>query len=334
MGAQQLARLRKKQKWGWRQVCALLLSLIPLIGFILFSFAPLIISFVALFYNVNLNPPYDRVTGMQPDFTFTWNSFEGFKAVFMPGYSYNGAYEISKYFGQSLLITLWIAATQLVTLLIALIISVLLASKPKGGKVFQILYFVPYICSSAAVAIMWRWIFSLDSAGILNTLLGTSRDWLRTTESSLTWAIVLATIWQAPGYGIVMYKAAIANVSSSLYEAASLDGANGFQKFRHVTLPGIAPTTFYLLLAGVGAGLLSYDIPSLMMGGGTGGWNGWNEDGSMGRTLMVLIRGMMDDTVSEGLFVSAASVMSWFLFVITAALSFVILRKRDKSMEG
>lgn len=69
---------------------------------------------------------------------------------------------------------MWVACTQFVTLLIALVISVLLATKPKGRKIFQILYFVPYICSSVAVSLMWRWFFNGETSGVLNTMLGTS----------------------------------------------------------------------------------------------------------------------------------------------------------------
>jgi multiple sugar transport system permease protein len=110
---------------------------------------------------------------------------------------------------------------------------------------------------------MWRWILDYEG-GILNSILGTNIEWLR-DPNTITWCIIIATIWQAPGYGIVMYKAAFSNINDALYEAAELDGANAWQKFRNVTLPGISPTTFFLLQAGAMAGLLTYDLVTLII---------------------------------------------------------------------
>ena len=139
-------------------------------------------------------------------------------------------------------------------------------------------------------------------------------------------------MWQAPGYGIVMYKAALANVDNAQYEAASLDGANAWQKFWYVTLPGIAPTTFFLLLSGVSAGFLTYDIAALIVPDGWTGYIGGNE--SMGLTLMRLVYWFIQNEQLTSSAVSSASVISWVLFVVTATLSIILFRQREKSMEG
>ena len=325
MPVQTVLRPKKKKKWTVSSITSLLLAIIPLFGFLFFNGATLVISFLIMFCDVDL---YDLGAG------FVWNGFNGFKAVFIDGWANtNFALNISKYFYRACGITLWVASTQIITLLIALVISVLLATKPKGGRIFQILFFIPYICSSVAVSIMWRWIFSSDEAGVLNTILGKTILWTSDVKT-MTWTIVIAIIWQAPGYGIVMYKAALANIDKEQYEAAALDGAVGFRKFWYITLPGISPTTFYLLLAGVNSGLLTYDIAALMIPTGWGSDVGGSEN--MGLTLMRLVYYLMGDDVAQlnPSIYSCASVISWTLFVVTAILSFILFRKRQKSMEG
>lgn len=315
---------RSKKGWNKQSVLAFGMAVVPFIGFLIFSIFPLVISFIALFCNVNLHNLSD----------IQWNDFAGFKSVFVPRYAFElFGFDLAKYFYKSIWITLWIASTQIVTLLISLVISALLAQKLKGSKVFQVLFFIPYICSGVAVAMMWKWIFNAK-AGILNTIFGTNVDWLHNPQT-MTWCIIVAIIWQAPGYGIAMYKSAINNVGSSLYEAASLDGANGFQKFWHVTVPSIAPTTFYLLLSGISAGLLTYDIAVLVI---EDAWGIPGGEGSMGLTMMRLVYFLMtntDTTDSNGVsyMVSCAAVVSWLLFIVTAVLSIIVFKKRQKSME-
>ena len=180
---------------------------------------------------------------------------------------------------------------------------------------------------------MWRWILNWDG-GILNSLLGTDTKWLE-DPSTITWCIILAIIWQAPGYGIVMYKAAFSNMNESLYEAAALDGANGWQKFWHVTLPGISPTTFFLLQAGVAAGLLTYDLAVLIIP------NAWGVPGgneSMGLTLVRLVYYLITNSTTSdangvSYMVSCACVISWLLFLVTGILSMIMFHQREKSLK-
>ena len=202
---------RKKHVWTTETVFALIVVLIPLIGYVVFNGLPVALSFSLLF---------SEIEGFDLS-TIKWNNFANFQTVFS-----------DERFWKSIWITLWIASTQLVTLTIALIISVLLAKRPRGRVFFQVLYFVPYICSSVAVAIMWKWVFD-GNHGLLNALLGTDIDWLNNTENpaTLTWAIITSIIWQAPGYGIVMFKAALDAVNPALYEASEIDGANSFEQF-------------------------------------------------------------------------------------------------------
>lgn len=318
------AGMRKKRRWTRTQKIALVAAIIPLIGFVIFSGFPLVISFVGMFYNVDL---YD-LTNIQ------WNNFEGFKSVFIPGHAFSLFYfDLAKYFYKAVWITLWIASTQLITLLIALVMATLLRKPMCGGKLFQVLFFVPYICSTVAVSLMWRWVFDWES-GILNSMLGTNIEWLKDPKT-MTICIIVAVIWSAPGYGIVMYKAAFSNVNQALYEAAQIDGANAWQQFKNVTLPGIAPTTFYLLMAGVSAGLLTYDLAMLVIP------DVWGSPGgveSMGLTLMRLVYFLITNSTTAdasgvSYMVSCACVISWLLFLVTGSLSMALFKRREKSLK-
>lgn len=314
----------KKNSRKWKERLSLFLALIPLIGFIIFNGFPLIISMIGLFCNVDL---YDLGN-------IEWNNFEGFKSVFIKGYGFDlFGFDVGKYFYKSFGITMWVASTQLVTLGIALAIAVLLERKLRGTGLFRVLFFIPYICSSVSVGLMWKWVFAYEG-GILNSLFGTSIEWLK-NPTTMTWCIIIAVIWQAPGYGIVMYKAAFSNVNQAFYEAASIDGAGDWKKFLHITIPSIAPTTFYLLMAGVTAGVLTYDIAALVIE------DAWGVPGgveSMGLTLMRLVYYLITNSTTTDVngvsyMVSCASVISWILFIITGGLSMILFRMRERSME-
>lgn len=316
-----IAKVGNKGLNKWDKTWAYTFALIPLIGFLIFSIAPIVLSLMAMFTNTDINT-FD---------SFTWNNFEGFRMVFDASYTRDSAIPIGDMFLQSVWVTLWIASTQLVTLLIALVMSILLSQKLKGSKVFQVLFFIPYICSSVAVALMWKWVFDRDH-GILNSIFGSSTYWLG-DPNIVTWCIIIVTLWSAPAYGIVMYRAAIGNINSSLYEAAELDGANIFQKAWHVTIPGIAPTTFYLLMAGISAGLLSFDTANMIAQSGWG-YDNVGGPGNMGLTLMRLVYYLQSDgvTMLNPAYLSAASVISWLLFLVTAALSTIVFIKRQRSL--
>lgn len=315
---------KKKRRWTSHSVLALFLALLPMIGFVLFSTAPLVISIVALFCDVSID---------WKGISFDWNGFDGFRMIFDPdfGKGTQFARDFSAIFWKSLGITFWLGATQFVTLLIALGLSVLLAVKLKGSKTFQVLFFIPHICSSVSVAFMWSWVFLGQPEGILNTILGTDIRWLY-NPATIPWTIIIAIIWQAPAYGTVMFKAALANVDQSQYEAASLDGANSWQKFRYVTLPGIMPTIFYLLIAGISAGLLLYDMAALIVPDPWGSTIGGEDH--MALTLMRLVFYFNEHRGTDPVALSTASAISWILFLLIAPVSVWLYSLREKKTEG
>jgi len=296
---------KPRRKFKAEAIIGLCGALFPLVGFVLFNVFPIALSFGAMFCDVE----YGQID------TMVWNNFANFSAAFT-----------DQRFLHSIGITLWLATAQFVSLGIALFIAFLLSKKTFGSRVFQILYFIPYVCSSVAVGIMWMTVFSHN--GILNQIFNNDINYLNNPDdtSTLTWAIFISIVWQSPGYGIVMYKAAFAAVNPVLYEAAKIDGANEWKQFVHITLPGIAPTTFFLMMAGIGAGLTMFDAAKLMA---PAGWDGLAGLDDMGLTVSYYIY-IRTYTYLD---MTKASVMSWALFAVAFALQLIVYKVRNRRMK-
>lgn len=296
-----------KNKFFTKQniVCWVIVS-IPLIAFLVFNGFTIVFSIMAMFGEMEYN---------QLD-TLKWNNFANFIRI---------GEDIGTIW-QSIKVTLVMVLAQFTSLTIAIIMAAFLSQSVKGTRFFQTLYFIPYVCSSVAVSIMWTVIFGWN--GALNSLLGTNIDWLNNMEnpSTLTWAIFISVIWQAPGYGIVMYCSAFKSINPALYEAAELDGANTIQKFWYVTLPGISTITFFLVLAGITAGLTTFDAARIMA---PMSWDGYAGPENAGLALMyyIYIEGVQFGNMGY------ASILSWLLFIVMMIPSVYLIRKRILSLE-
>ena len=297
----------KKKKWKSVHWMCFGIALIPIVAFFIFNGLPVVLSFISMFTEMD-----DNILD-----TMHWNSFLNFGTVFA-----------DKSFGKAWGITLWLASAQFVTLAIALVIAVLLEKKTKGAKAMQVLFFIPYICSTVAIAIMWSWIFHGDKLGVLNSIFGSNIKWLydESHPYRLTWCIYITILWQGPAYGIVMFKAALKNISPTLYEAADLDGANGFQKFWYITLPGIKSVTLFLVLAGITSGFGVFDSVLVLA---PVQWTGVAGPDNAGLTVnyFIYLKGVADGDME------IAAVASWFLFAVTFVVTYPIIKWRNKVSE-
>ncbi len=301
--------LHAKKRVDGEKIFAYICVCIPLFGFTMFSVVPLLISLISTFTTMEY---YDLNT-------MTWNNFETFKVVLS-----------DDDFWKSLLVTLMLSMSQLISLIVALFISFLLSKKPRGRKIFQILFFIPYICSSVATAYMWMTMFD-PNYGIINSVLvaifGESARVSWTADpAAYVAAIIITTVWQAPGYGIVMYKAAFDAVNPSLYEASDIDGASAWKKFWRITFPSIAPTTFYLLMTGIIAGLQTFDIAKLFASWSADSWTGTAGPDNIGLTTVFYI--YREGTLYYN--IPAASVASWGLFLVILTLSLINYKLRKR----
>ena len=136
----------------------------------------------------------------------------------------------------------------------ALALALLVQKTVRGVGIFRSVFFLPVVFPIALVALIWRLILARGDDGLLNSLLGFfsagafgAQDWLGSELTALASVIVLS-IWQGVGFQMVILLAALQQVPADLYEAARLDRAGAWQRFVHVTLPGINTTLVFVAL--------------------------------------------------------------------------------------
>uniref|UniRef100_A0A832D080 Sugar ABC transporter permease n=1 Tax=Ignavibacterium album TaxID=591197 RepID=A0A832D080_9BACT len=132
---------------------------------------------------------------------------------------------------------------------VSLTAALMLNSKlVKFKSLFRLAYFLPVVTTLVAVAIVWRFIYH-PNFGILNfflSLIGINPiDWLGDPDWAMP-SIILLAVWKNFGYNMIIFIAGLQNIPEELYEAADIEGANAFQKFKHITLPMLAPTTIFV----------------------------------------------------------------------------------------
>jgi len=121
----------------------------------------------------------------------------------------------------------------------------------KGITFFRTAYFLPVVSSMIAVALVWSWIYNPEY-GLLNYLLQLlfgvrGPAWLDSTSWALP-AMAIVTVWKGLGYSMVIFLAGLQNIPQDLYHAATIDGAGVWKRFRHITLPMLSPTTFFVIV--------------------------------------------------------------------------------------
>jgi len=179
-------------------------------------------------------------------------------------------------------------------------------------------YFLPYITSTVAVAIMFSSLFSTEY-GLVNQLLAwlgraTPVDWTG-DPGRLRWVIALIVFWRYLGFNVVLYLAALQTIPRDLYEAATVDGAGPLQRFLYITLPGIRPMIYFGVLLSVIGGLQLFEEPFILTGGRGG-------PDQAGMTTALYLYRMAFDFNDFG----AASAMSWLLFGAVALLTWLTNR--------
>jgi multiple sugar transport system permease protein len=145
-------------------------------------------------------------------------------------------------------------ATVVVAAQVTLALVVASLIQPLGAKsrvFYRALFYLPLVNSAILVAMVWRWIFNPNPFGLANAALGTLGLgpflWIGSSDQALL-AVILSAVLTIPGGGVVLYSAAMGSLPRELYEAADLEGASPFAKWRHITVPLLRPTTLYLVV--------------------------------------------------------------------------------------
>jgi multiple sugar transport system permease protein len=153
-------------------------------------------------------------------------------------------------------------------LVVPLLVALVLNQKFAGRNFFRAVYFAPYVLGVAVIAVLWRYLLDAN-VGLVNYYLGQSIPWL----TDLPWAwvsLVGVTVWWTLGFNTAIYLAALQEVPRSLYEAASMDGANRWQQFTNVTLPGIRSVLLFIVSTTIIASVNMFGQAYLMTQGGPG----------------------------------------------------------------
>jgi multiple sugar transport system permease protein len=138
-----------------------------------------------------------------------------------------------------------------VEVLLALAVALLLNQRIPGRNFFRMAYFLPVVTSVVASSVVWTLVFQ-TRFGLLGALIPPVRDWKWLTQPSLVLIpIAVVTIWLRLGFDMVLFLSGLQAIPRVLYEAATIDGANRWQRLRHVTLPLLSPTTFLVITLSV-----------------------------------------------------------------------------------
>ncbi len=189
------------------------------------------------------------------------------------------------------------------------------------------IYFMPYITSTVAIAILFSSLFSTDF-GLINVAIAllrevpglswvlpaTAIDWLN-NPNAIKPAIAMVVFWRYVGFNVVLYLAALQTIPNDIYEAADMDGAGRFQQFWYITLPSLRPMMLFGVTLSVVGGLQLFEEPFILTQG-----KGGSDQGGM--TTAVYLYRMAFDFNDFG----AASAMSWLLFIVVTLLTLITHR--------
>jgi multiple sugar transport system permease protein/sn-glycerol 3-phosphate transport system permease protein len=177
----------------------------------------------------------------------------------------------SPQFGRIVWNTLYFTVASVVlTCTVGLAFALLLNLPLRARSAVRGIVFSPVMLSGAAIGIVWIYIFDARY-GLIQTFLSLvglqSPNWLLDTAWAMP-AVIIVHVWKTLGYAVVIYLAGLQAIPRELYEAALVDGAGGWARFRHVTVPGLSPVIFFLVITTVLAGFQSFDIIKVMTNGG------------------------------------------------------------------
>ncbi|MDY7222424.1 sugar ABC transporter permease [Halalkalibacterium halodurans] len=238
----QKRRLNKEYFWGYLFIAP------PIIGFAIFALGPMLYSIYVSFTDFDLyNEP-------------VWTGADNYYRLFVT----------DDLFRKTVFNTFYAALGIPIGMAVSLGIAVALNQKVKGIALFRTAFFLPAVSSVVAITLLWRWIFNADF-GLLNIMLNYvgihGPGWLSDEKWAMP-AMIIQGVWGGLGINMILYLAALQGVNPALYEAADIDGGNAWQKFIHITVPSISPTTFFILITSTIGALQDFQRFMIMTEGG------------------------------------------------------------------
>jgi multiple sugar transport system permease protein len=200
-----------------------------------------------------------------------------------------------------------------------LVLALALNQRLRGLAFFRAAYFLPVVTSWVVVALMWRWLLN-PGTGMVNyalSLVGIQGPGWWTDPTWAMPSIIIASAWKDLGYVMVILLAGLQSIPADYYEAASVDGASRWARFRYITLPLLSPASFFVLIISLINSFQVFDQVWVMTGGGPAG-----------ATSVVVEQVYVDAfRYSE---MGYASAMSWLLFVVILAVTAIQFRLQTR----
>ncbi len=264
------------------------------IGFLAFTAYPMLFSLYTSFTDYNITSKQD------------WLGLKNYTSIFTT----------DRYFRIALGNTLYyVLFTVPLVIIFALILASLLNTKVKGIGIFRTIYYLPSVMSGVAVTLLWMWIFD-PSGGLINGILHLfgiqGPGWFQDPNWSKP-ALIIMRIWSIGG-SMILILAALQDVPISLYEAAELDGAVGFRKYWHITLPMISPTILFVAITTIIGAFQVFDTAFIASNG---------KGGPQNSTLFYVF--YLYNKAFKDLKMGYASALAWILFFIILAITMVQL---------
>lgn len=219
--------------------------------------------------------------------------------------------------------TYYVLLSTPITIFLALIIALLLNQEIHGKAIFRTIYFIPFVTSVVAISLVWQWLF--NDNGLINyilTQMGFSKiSWLKDQAYTIP-TVAMISIWKMVGYYSIIFLAGLQNIDKSYYEAAEVDGASPFQKFRYITLPLLSPTTFFIIIVAMIGAFKVFDEIFILYVGMPGPYN------NSGMTLVYYIYDKFYHQQRMG----EASAAAYVLFGITLIFTFLQMKAGKKKV--
>ena len=209
----------------------------------------------------------------------------------------------------------------------ALLLANLLNSKIPGMKFFRAIYFLPSVAAVVGIALVWQWLFNA-TVGYINYFISLFTDFIGVVDPQIRWlsesdtaliAVVIMAAWQWIGFNTVLFLAGLQSIPKVLYEAATVDGAGSFKQFTRITIPLLAPTTFFVLVTTTIQSMQIFEQIFIVMGQNPAG------PANSTLTLVLYLYQKGFQRFEQGY----ASSIAWVLFaIIFAATLFQVQRQR------
>lgn len=195
---------------------------------------------------------------------------------------------------------------------------------------FTTSFFLAYVVPLVAVAVMWRFLFLPSRVGLFNALLGLVDlgpvRWLDSPKTAML-SLAIVRVWKYSGYAMVLFLAGLQAIPDTFYEAAMIDGANRWQRFRHITLPLLTPTTLFVVMVSILSAFMMFTEVYVMTGGQVSGSDVRGGPQFSTTTMVYNIYTTAFEHFKMG-YASAMTVILLILMVFVSIIQFRFLRPR------